>query len=215
MATNTLPSERAVIDVASLPSSELDHRSLIWWGNLLLLVIETVMFGLLVASYFYLRQNFLVWPPPQIHRVPPIFNPVPGLWFSTINLIAILVSAVPMFWADRAALRKNQRAVQLALVATIAVGLLTIALRSYEFRGLNVRWDDNAYASIVWTIVVMHLIHLIVGTAENILMAAWVFLKPLDDKHARDVRVNATYWYWIVAVWVPLYAIIYLGPRWH
>ncbi|HEY6152700.1 MAG TPA: hypothetical protein VIW07_03065, partial [Candidatus Udaeobacter sp.] len=60
----------------------------------------------------------------------------------------------------------------------------------------------------------MHLLHLITGTAENLLMMLWVWLKGLDTRHARDVRVGAVYWYWIAAIWIPLYAIVYFGPRW-
>jgi len=45
------------LDVSGLPQSALDRRSLVWWGNTLLLVIETTMFALLVASYFYVIMN--------------------------------------------------------------------------------------------------------------------------------------------------------------
>jgi hypothetical protein len=27
------------------------------------------------------------------------------------------------------------------------------------------------------------------------------------------VRVGAVYWYWIAAIWIPLYVIVYFGPR--
>jgi heme/copper-type cytochrome/quinol oxidase subunit 3 len=59
----------------------------------------------------------------------------------------------------------------------------------------------------------LHLTHLIVGTLENVVMLSWALLMPLDDKHARDVRVGASYWYWIAGIWIPLYAIIYWAPR--
>jgi len=44
-------------------------------------------------------------------------------------------------------------------------------------------------------------------------MFAWAVVHSLDKKHARDVRVNAVYWYWVVGIWVPLFCIIYVGPR--
>jgi heme/copper-type cytochrome/quinol oxidase subunit 3 len=59
----------------------------------------------------------------------------------------------------------------------------------------------------------MHLLHLVIALGESIIMTAWIFLKGLDTKHARDVRVTAVYWYWVVGTWVPLYLIIFLGPR--
>jgi heme/copper-type cytochrome/quinol oxidase subunit 3 len=55
--------------------------------------------------------------------------------------------------------------------------------------------------------------HLFAGTLENGVMAACIWFHGMDVKHARDVRVNATYWYWIAGVWVPLYAVLYWGPR--
>ena len=79
---------------------------------------------------------------------------------------------------------------------------------------MKFRWDDNAYSAVIWTVLGMHLLHLITGTAENLLMTLWVWLKGLDIRHARDVRVGAAYWYWIAAIWIPLYAIVYFGSRW-
>ena len=58
---------RAVIDVSRLPASAMDHRSPIWWGNILLLLIETTMFALLIATYLYFRiVDFDRWPPPRV-----------------------------------------------------------------------------------------------------------------------------------------------------
>jgi cytochrome c oxidase subunit III len=67
---------------------------------------------------------------------------------------------------------------------------------------------------VVWCIVVLHLIYVVTGVAENGILTAWVFSKGLDTKHARDIRVGATYWYWVVAVWILVYVIVFLGPRW-
>src|SRR3982751_330183 len=93
---------RAVIDVSNLPGTVLDHRSPIWWGNILLLAIETTMFALLVAMYFYARVvDFVVWPPPQVNRQPILYHTAPDLFLPTINLIILLVSVAPMLWADR------------------------------------------------------------------------------------------------------------------
>ncbi len=115
---------------------------------------------------------------------------------------------------DRACLRRDSRTVKIGLVVMVALGLITVGIRFLEFNDLQFRWDDNAYAGIVWTTVGMHLLHLVTGTAENLLMTLWVWAKGLDDQHARDIRIGAVYWYWIVAIWIPLYLIIYFVPRW-
>jgi len=91
--------------------------------------------------------------------------------------------------------------------------VLTLVLRAFEFPALRFRWDDNAYGSIVWTIVGTHLLHLLVMTLEVAVILHYIHRKGMDDKHARDVRVTAWYWYWVALVWVPLYALVFLGPR--
>jgi cytochrome c oxidase subunit III len=204
---------RPIIDVSDLPETELDHRSAIWWANLLLLAIETTMFALLVGGYFYLRGNFTQWPPPHIAGPMAYFDPVPALLLPTINLGVLLLSVAPMVWADRGALHMQTRPVCRGLMVCIALGVVIIALRAREFSALRFRWDDNAYGSIVWTIVAMHLLHVIVATSELALMLVWILRKGMDEKHARDVRVTAVYWYWVVGVWVPLYVIVFQGPR--
>jgi heme/copper-type cytochrome/quinol oxidase subunit 3 len=201
------------IDVSELPAHTLDHRSPIWWGNALLLVIESVMFAILVGAYFYLRRNFALWPPPLLDRIVPLQRALPELGISTLNLAVIVASCIPIFIADRAALKRRAKTVGIALSVTFLLGLLALFLRWKEFGALQVRWDDNAYASIAWMIVGMHFTHLIVGTLEIGMVTAWLFRHGLDDQHARDVRVDAVYWYWIAAVWVPLYALVYFGPR--
>jgi heme/copper-type cytochrome/quinol oxidase subunit 3 len=204
---------RPTIDVSGLPDSEMDHRASIWWGNLLLLAIESTMFALLLASYFYLRGNFTGWPPPQTNWAIARYHSAPALLIPTVNLVVIILSAVPMLVADRFALRMNCRAVQLGLIGCLALGIAAIWLRFHELWQLNFRWDDNAYGSIVWTTIGLHLTHLFVGSLENALMLAWLLRHGLDRKHARDVRVNAVYWYWIVGIWIGLYAILIIGPH--
>jgi cytochrome c oxidase subunit III len=205
---------RQVIDVSDLPPSALDHRSPIWIGNALLLAIETTMFAILVATYFYIRQNFHDWPPPQVNYFRPNFHPAPDIFWGVINLAVIFAAGTAMFLADRACLRFDKRGVLIGTACTVLFGFAAIALRFREFHGTQFRWDDNAYASVVWAILFMHLLHLLVGTIEDALMFAYISIHGLDDKHARDVRVTAVYWYWIAGIWVPLFAIVYFGPYW-
>lgn len=205
---------RSTIDVAELPPSAIDHRSPIWWGNALLLLIETTMFAILVATYFYIRQNYENWPPPQVDFQPPNLHPAPDLFWGTLNLAVILGATFSMLMADWAALRFDRKSVLFSTGATVLLAATAIVLRFREFHGTYFRWDDNAYASVVWAILLMHLLHLIVGFCEDGLMLAYIAKYGLDDKHARDVRVTAVYWYWIGGVWVPLYALVYFGPYW-
>lgn len=212
---STAAATRKLLDVSNLPDGALDHRSPIWWANLMLLFIETTMFAILVGCYFYYRLVFDQWPPVQPNTIIPDYHPVPALPLATVNLFVILLSCVPMILADRAALKHDERLVRWGMVGTIGITLVAIVLRWLEFDSLKFRWDENAYGSITWMILGMHFTHLIVGTCENGILAAWLFMHGMDEKHARDVRVGALYWYWVGLVWVPLYAIVFVGPRFY
>jgi cytochrome c oxidase subunit III len=201
------------LDVSRLDDSTVGHRSPIWWGNVLLMAIETTMFALLVATYFYLWMNYEQWPPPRVNTFPAIFDPVPGLGISVANLLVMLVSVVPMYWVDQACVRRDERTVKIGLLIVVALCATSSALRFVEFRELQFRWDDNAYASTIWTVLGMHLMHLLTGTCELGLMCVWVFAHGLDIRHARDIRATGLYWYWVVAIWVLLFAMVYITPR--
>src|SRR5947209_7395619 len=122
-------SGRRVLDVSGLPDDALDSREPVWWGNALLIMIESMTILLLIVSYFYLRRNFTDWPPPQPNSVPAIYNPVPDLPIPTIELILILASCLPMYWTDMAARRNDARAVRLGLTLMLIINIVMVILR--------------------------------------------------------------------------------------
>jgi heme/copper-type cytochrome/quinol oxidase subunit 3 len=46
-----------------------------------------------------------------------------------------------------------------------------------------------------------------------VVIAVLMYLGPLEGKRYVDVAENAEYWYFVVIAWVPIYAVIYLAPR--
>jgi cytochrome c oxidase subunit III len=205
-------STRAVIDVSKLPHHEFDTYDPVWWGNNGLLAIETAMFAILVATYFYLRQNFALWPPPIAQLTAPL-RPLPLLGYGTANTILLLLSCIPMVVADRAARREDRSTTQIGLAICVACGLAAMVLRGFEFSAVQFRWDSNAYGSVVWFILGMHALHLLVLTSETVLLLIWLRTREFDMKHRVDVVTVAVYWYWVVGVWLVLFAIVYFTPR--
>jgi cytochrome c oxidase subunit III len=201
------------LDVGGLPASGFDYKSPMWWGNTLLLFIETAMFGILVAIYFTVAMNLHPFPPPRVDRMPVLYDPVPDLTLPVIGLIVLLLSLIPGIMLDRAARRRDGGSVKLLVLITLAFNAVAIIIRYYEFDSLHFKWNDNAYGSITWMILGMHLLHLIVMICEDSYLALWTFTKEMDEKHALDLTVMAVYWYWIVAVWVVIFPILYIFPR--
>jgi cytochrome c oxidase subunit III len=205
---------RKTLDVSNLPATLFDEQSTLWWGNNWGLAIETAVFGILVAIYFSVRMSISEWlPPTSTPGKPTIHNPLPDLGLPTITLVVFLISLAPAIWLDITARKKDAAGMKIGMAITLIFNIVLIVLRYYEFDALHFKWNDNAYGSITWTILGMHMIHLIVMASEDIYLLLWGFIKGIDDKHALDLTVTATYWYWIVATWLFLYLLVFWGPR--
>ena len=205
-------STRAVIDISELPHHEFDTYDPVWWGNNLLLAIESSMFAILIATYFYLRQNFELWPPP-VAQLTATLRPLPLLGYGTAVTILLVFSCAPMILTDIAARRGTRSVCQIGLIICILCALAAAILRGYEFSAVYFRWDSNAYGSVVWFMLGMHMMHLLVLTTESVLLTIWIFTREFDMKHRVDIVTVAVYWYWVTAIWIVLYAIIYFTPR--
>ena len=205
-------STRAVIDVSELPHHGFDTYDPVWWGNNLLLAIETSMFAILIATYFYLRQNFTLWPPP-VAQLTATLRPLPELGYGTANTILLLLGCIPVVFSDLSARRDNRDGARVGLLISLIVGFAALVLRGFEFSAMYFRWDSNAYGSIVWFMLGMHMLHLMILTTETALLTVWIFRREFDMKHRVDIVAISVYWYWVVAIWVILYAIIYFTPR--
>jgi cytochrome c oxidase subunit I+III len=66
----------------------------------------------------------------------------------------------------------------------------------------------------VYFLLGLHSVHLITDVGDSIVLAVLMFTGPLEGTRFADVSENSVYWYFVVAAWVPIYAIIYLAPRW-
>jgi cytochrome c oxidase subunit III len=196
---------RHVIDVSGLPENVLSSRAPLWWGVILMIIIEGLMIVILIATYFYLRQHFTQWPPP---RTAP-----PDIVKGSIMTAVLLLSLIPAWLAERLAQRGGSRRAVVGWLAVAALFCLaTIYLRAVEFTGLDCRWDSHAYGSVVWTMLGVHALHIISSAIETIVLMVYLMTHPLDEKHRLDTALNSVYWYFIVGAWVACYAVIYLSP---
>jgi heme/copper-type cytochrome/quinol oxidase subunit 3 len=205
-------SARPIIDVSKLPHHGFNTLDPVWWGNNFLLAIETTMFVICIATYYYLRQNFPLWPPPIAQLTAPL-NPLPELGVATANTILLLMSCIPMIVADLAARRGSRDITKIALLVCLACAVVAVILRSFEFGAVKFRWDSNAYGSIVWFILGLHMLHLVTLTCETVLLTVWAFVREFDMKHRVDITALAVYWYWVVGIWLLLYGVVYFTPR--
>jgi heme/copper-type cytochrome/quinol oxidase subunit 3 len=192
------------LDVADLPSYGFGHRSLMWWGNVGMCAIEGSAFGFMIVIYFYLRSLAQTW---------PSGGAAPDLLWGTLNMGILLLSAIPNWYVDRAALDRDLRKVRVLMIAGSLCGLALCGVRALEFTALNVRWDDSAYGSVVWMLLGLHTFNLVTDVIDTFVLTAVMFRKEVEGKRFVDIAENSGYWVFIVVTWIPIYAVIYWAPR--
>ena len=197
--------ERVVADLSRLPLHGLGSASITWWGTLSFMLIEGTGFALVIAVYLYLMSIAPAW---------PIDAPLPDLLPGTLVTAVLIASVVPNYLVSRWAVQQDMRKVRLGMVVMSILGITPLAIRFFEFPALNVKWDSNAYGSIVWTLLGLHTTHIITDLVDTLVLAALMFTRHGDNlRRFGDVQDNAMYWNFVVAAWVPIYGCIYWIPR--
>lgn len=189
-ATTSSPT---TIDVSDLPTVAFGKRSPIWWGIVLFCLIEGTTLAMLFFSYLYVRGNFDVWPPSQV--IPPL----PGA-LCTATLVA---SLVPMWFCRKAALDMDLHRTRKWLLLGSLISVVAVPLRAWQISSLPFPWDENAYASVVWTSIGFHCVEGLAGVLENVLITVLLYRGPVEKKHFEDVESNVLFWAFVVVVWLP------------
>ncbi|HET7209873.1 MAG TPA: hypothetical protein VFI95_25095 [Terriglobales bacterium] len=196
--------ERPILDVAGLPEVAFGRSNITWLGNVFYMTIEGTMFALLIASYFYLRTRTTSWPPVQLP---------PYLWYGVVNGILFLLSVIPARYAQKVAPTGDRARIRLALIALAGFGVVCMVLRGFELANLNCRWYENAYGSIVWTLIGLHSGHLITEFIETVTVLGVAFTDKMEGTRLADVAINSDYWYFVVVTAVIIDFIIYGATR--
>jgi heme/copper-type cytochrome/quinol oxidase subunit 3 len=137
----------------------------------------------------------------------------PALRWGTLNTIVLLVSLWPNQLAKRAAERQDRQSARTWLSVCVALSIVFLVIRGFEFATLNVSWYTNAYGSVVWLLLGLHTTHLVTDTVDTAVLAVLLFTGPFEGKRFVDVSENALYWYFVVLSWLPIYVVIYWAPR--
>jgi len=193
------------LDLSGLPEYAYGQRSVLWWATLGFCLIEGTAFALALVGYFYLRGKVNVWPPDNVKP--------PDLLWGTLNTGLLLASCIPNALAKHAAEREEIGPVRLWLVAALGFGAAFSAVRGMEYTALNVRWDTDAYGSIVWALMFLHTTHIGTDVLDTAVLTALMLTREGRGRRFVDVSENAFYWYFVVLSWLPIYAAVYIAPR--
>lgn len=193
-------------DASALTEPAFGFRAPRWWGSRLMVLVEAIALTGLAFIYFYIRSNSDNWPRSGV--------PLPDLRLPSLGLLVISLGAAP-FWNAARLARQHARPRLVAgwLAIGVLFGISAIVLRGYDFAALHTRFNSNEYGAITWTILTVHLAHLLAAALESSLVVATLLAAPEEKGTYGDVTAMAVYWYLIAFSWIAFYAIVFISPR--
>jgi cytochrome c oxidase subunit 3 len=169
------------------------------------MLIEGTGFALSIVIYLYLMSLSSRWP---LEAAPPDLPAGTGL------TILLLASVFPNMLLARWARDEDLRKVRLGLIVMSVLGIAPLILRAFEFPAMHIKWDQNAYGSIVWVMLGLHTTHILTDLVETLVLTCLMFSRHADHpRRYGDVSDNAMYWNFVVVTWLPMYACLYWVPR--
>lgn len=182
------------------------------------LASELMFFAGLFAMYFSTRAVLPpdVWAEQADHLNKP---------FAFANTIVLVLSSVTCQFGVRAAERfQAKRTGSLLNVArwgmnewitlTFIMGAVFIGGQVYEYAGLvseGVTISSSAYGSVFYITTGFHGLHVVGGLIAFLLLLGRSFAaKNFGHHEATTGIVTSYYWHFVDAVWVALFAVIYL-----
>jgi cytochrome c oxidase subunit III len=176
-----------------------------WWGMVVLITTEAMVFIALLASYFFVRAGASKWPPPGI--------PLPELHRSVVFTVVLLGSSIPIFWMEYALVRGHMRQVAVSLAIAFLMGLAFLGNTVYDYLNQEFGLRENAYASLFWVILGLHAIHVLVGLLMSATVQVKVWTGRVTPEHHVTPEVFALYWHFVDGVWVFVFATLFLSPH--
>lgn len=195
---------RPVIDASTLPEVTFGSHNVNSWATVGFMLCEGTSLAICLASYLYLRKNVPAWPPHD--------TPLPDVLLPAVNALLLLAMIVPMHLAGRAAEKLDNGQVRKWLLVAVAMSVVVVTLRGFEFAALNVRWHHNAYASAAWWALGLHTTLLVVDLLESSVLLAIMIKRPRTQKLYPDVEDAALYQWFLSLAYVPVFVVVFLSP---
>lgn len=197
--------EPNTLDVSHLAPYDISSQAPLWWGQLCITFIEGAMFLILIAAYLYTRLRVNIWPPPG--------EQLPHLTLPTLALIPLIASAYASYLASEGAKQDNRGKMIIGMGSNLVLAAIFFTMRLLEWRSLNFNWQADINGSYVWAFLSLHSFDFVCDAIFTVVLLVSIATGRYGEKQRLGVHVDSIVWYFLVAIWIPIYLVIYWGPR--
>ncbi len=190
----------------SLPFSSAmsGPRATSWWGMVILILNEAVIFASLLASFFYIRFHSLLWPPQGVK--------LPELTLSGTHTVILIGSSFVMQWAAGSIHRGEVGRLRIGLLVAFLLGVVFLGIQVYGYTQINFLPQDHAYGSLFWGITGLHAMHVLAALIMNAYVQVRAALGHFGSERSQAVENVTLYWHFVTVVEILVFASLFLSP---
>jgi cytochrome c oxidase subunit 3/cytochrome o ubiquinol oxidase subunit 3 len=171
-----------------------------------LILAESAIFSIFVVAYLFYLGKSLTGPTPKEVLETPIFF-----------TICLLSSSITIHFACKS-LERNNRPTFLALWSlTILLGGLFLFGTGEEWHRLiyehGLTISTNLFGTTYYSLVGLHAFHVSAGLIMLTIVLIFGLAGRVDKDQFRRVDVLALYWHFVDAVWIIVFAVVYIVGR--
>jgi len=188
----------------TLPVGSFGRRASGWFGVWCVVATEGSIFVYLLFTYFYLASQAVGnWPP----------GGAPSLQLAGPNTVILLLSSAALVWAERSGARRASLGRLLGgLAAAFVLGCIFVGIQLAEWSSRPFSLSSGTYGAIYFTMTGFHLAHVVVGLLMLALLFVWAALGYFSRERHAPLTIGAIYWHFVDAIWLVVFATLYLAP---
>ena len=162
------------------------------------LAVATSLFALFVSAYA-MRINYQDW------------SPLPQPRLLTFNTALLVLASIAIQWAVYAARRGELAGVKAGLVVA---GVLTLGFIAGQFvvwkqlQGAGYFIADSAATGFFYMLTAVHGLHVVGGLIAWVRTSRRAWQGAAAHRLVLSVELCATYWHFLLAVWLVLFAVL-------
>lgn len=165
------------------------------------LASELMFFGGLFASYFTIRAQTPVWPPPGVHL---------DILRDGLFTLVLVSSSFTMQMGERHLHKGNRSQARRWIVLTLVLGLVFLGNQALEWFTLDFTATTHAYGSLFFSMTGFHGLHVLLGLVVMVALLGRIVGPGPDPGDGPAAQVITFYWHFVDVVWLALFAIIFL-----
>ena len=151
------------------------------------------------------------WPPQGVEVLSPWQLPL-------LNTVTLLLSGCTVTWAHHAVQVGDRAGAKLALIITVALGVLFTFVQAYEYNHIlheNLFFNEEAagsglYGSIFFMATGFHGFHVLIGSIFLLVCLLRLYAGQMTPQKHFGFEAAAWYWHFVDVVWLFLFAFVYV-----